>query len=123
MTHTFLARLHYAGGGFVGWQRQAKGRTVQAEVERVLERLSGRRIVAHGAGRKMTRSEAVAKLKDRYKRKELRGAHRVLCDDNALLYEEHPDAYKAIEPVIGALETHGQATRVAALAPVVTVKL
>ena len=51
MTHTFLARLHYAGGGFVGWQRQAKGRTVQAEVERVLERLCGRRIVAHGAGR------------------------------------------------------------------------
>jgi len=79
--------------------------------------------VAHGAGRKMTRSEAVAKLKDRYKREELRGAHRVLCDDNALLYEEHPDAYKAIEPVIGALEAHGQATRVAALAPVVTVKL
>jgi tRNA pseudouridine38-40 synthase len=51
MTHTFLARLHYAGAGFVGWQRQAKGRTVQAEVERVLERLCGRRIVAHGAGR------------------------------------------------------------------------
>lgn len=51
MTHTFLARLHYDGAGFVGWQRQAKGRSVQAEVERVLERLCGRRIVAHGAGR------------------------------------------------------------------------
>jgi len=51
MTHTFLARLHYVGTGFLGWQRQAKGRTVQAEVERVLERLCGRRIVAHGAGR------------------------------------------------------------------------
>ena len=51
MTHTFLARLYYAGAGFVGWQRQAKGRTVQAEVERVLERLCSRRIVAHGAGR------------------------------------------------------------------------
>src|SRR5688572_14153116 len=51
MTHTFLARLHYDGAGFVGWQRQAEGRSVQAEVERVLERLCGRRIVAHGAGR------------------------------------------------------------------------
>lgn len=51
MTHTFLARLQFDGTGFVGWQRQAKGRTVQAEVERVLERLCGRRIVAHGAGR------------------------------------------------------------------------
>lgn len=51
MTRTFLARLHYAGGGFVGWQRQATGRTVQGEVERVLERLTGHRVVAHAAGR------------------------------------------------------------------------
>ncbi|MEO8699918.1 MAG: RtcB family protein [Kofleriaceae bacterium] len=86
---------------------------------------AGLRSVAHGAGRKMTRSEAVAKLKSKYKRKELArtSGSRVLCDDNTLLYEEHPDAYKAIEPVIRALEAHAQATRVAALDPVMTVKL
>jgi release factor H-coupled RctB family protein len=82
--------------------------------------------VAHGAGRRMTRGEAADKLKHRYRRTELARSAlggRVLCDDKALLYEEHPDAYKAIEPVICALEAHGQATRVAALAPIVTVKL
>ena len=47
----------------------------------------------------------------------------VICDDKILLFEEHPDAYKAIEPVIAALEHHGQATRVAALTPIATVKL
>ncbi len=51
MSRTFLAVLHYAGGAFVGWQRQPVGRTVQAEVERVLEELCGTRIVAHAAGR------------------------------------------------------------------------
>lgn len=51
MTRTFLARLQYAGGGFLGWQRQAAGRTVQGEFERVLERLVGHRVVAHAAGR------------------------------------------------------------------------
>ncbi|HET7025226.1 MAG TPA: tRNA pseudouridine(38-40) synthase TruA [Gemmatimonadales bacterium] len=51
MTRTFLARLQYAGGGFLGWQRQAVGRTVQGEFERVLERLVGHRVVAHAAGR------------------------------------------------------------------------
>lgn len=51
MTRTFLARLHYAGGGFLGWQRQAEGRTVQGEFERVLERLVGHRVAAHAAGR------------------------------------------------------------------------
>jgi tRNA pseudouridine38-40 synthase len=51
MSRTFLALLHYDGGHFVGWQRQAAGRSVQAEVERVLDRLCGRRVVAHGAGR------------------------------------------------------------------------
>ena len=82
--------------------------------------------VAHGAGRKMKRSEALAKLKDRYRRREVArspGGGRVICDDPALLFEEHPDAYKPIEPVIGALERHGLATRVAALVPIVTVKL
>jgi tRNA pseudouridine38-40 synthase len=51
MSRTFYAALHYDGGRFVGWQRQAVGRTVQGEVEGVLERLAGRRVVAHAAGR------------------------------------------------------------------------
>ena len=51
MSRTFLATLHFDGTGFVGWQRQAAGRSVQAEFERVLERLFTRRAVAHAAGR------------------------------------------------------------------------
>lgn len=47
----YLAVLHYDGGGFVGWQRQPRGRSVQAEVEGVLERVLGRRVVVTGAGR------------------------------------------------------------------------
>jgi tRNA pseudouridine38-40 synthase len=51
MSRTYLALLHYDGRDFVGWQRQPESRTVQAEFERVVERLCGRRVVAHGAGR------------------------------------------------------------------------
>jgi tRNA pseudouridine38-40 synthase len=51
MSRTFLAVLQFDGGRFLGWQRQASGRTVQADFEGVLERLAGRRVVAHGAGR------------------------------------------------------------------------
>lgn len=51
MSRTFLATLQYDGTGFVGWQRQPAGRSVQVEFERVLERLFGRRTVAHAAGR------------------------------------------------------------------------
>ena len=51
MIRTFLALLHYDGRDFVGWQRQRAGRSVQGEVERVLERLAGRRIPANAAGR------------------------------------------------------------------------
>src|SRR3989442_2767342 len=47
----FLAVMHYDGAGFVGWQRQPQGRTVQAEVEAVLERLLGCRTTATAAGR------------------------------------------------------------------------
>jgi tRNA pseudouridine38-40 synthase len=51
MSRTYLAILHYDGTGFVGWQRQPSGRSVQTEFERVLERLFSRRTVAHAAGR------------------------------------------------------------------------
>jgi tRNA pseudouridine38-40 synthase len=51
MSRTFLATLHYDGTGFVGWQRQAAGRSVQIEFERVLQRLFGHRTIAHAAGR------------------------------------------------------------------------
>ena len=51
MTRTFLALLHFDGRGFVGWQRQAAGRSVQGEVEAALERLAGARVPAHAAGR------------------------------------------------------------------------
>ncbi len=51
MSRTFLATLHFDGTGFVGWQRQPAGRSVQVEFERVLQRLFDRSVVAHAAGR------------------------------------------------------------------------
>lgn len=85
----------------------------------------GLRSVAHGAGRRMGRAEALSKLKGKYRRAELtttRLGGRVVCDDTDLLYEEHPDAYKAVEPVVASLLEAHLATPVASLVPVVTVK-
>ncbi len=81
--------------------------------------------VAHGAGRKMQRSEAKAKLRLKYRRAALAQAKtggKVLCKDKDLLYEEHPEAYKAIEPVIESIEAAEVATKVASLQPILTVK-
>ena len=81
--------------------------------------------VAHGAGRKMTRGEAAEKVRAHHSRASLTRTSlgsRVICDDPALLYEEHPDAYKAVGPVVDALEAHGAARRLLALRPLITVK-
>ncbi|HEU4829615.1 MAG TPA: tRNA pseudouridine(38-40) synthase TruA [Gemmatimonadales bacterium] len=51
MTRTFLALLHFDGRGFIGWQRQAAGRSVQGVVEQVLSRLAAQEIAVAGAGR------------------------------------------------------------------------
>ncbi|HYC31111.1 MAG TPA: tRNA pseudouridine(38-40) synthase TruA [Gemmatimonadales bacterium] len=51
MSRTFLATLHFDGSGYVGWQRQSAGRSVQQEFERVLERLFGVPTSAHASGR------------------------------------------------------------------------
>jgi tRNA pseudouridine38-40 synthase len=46
------AVLHYLGHSFHGWQRQAAGqRTVQGDLERILQRLVGHRVVTQAAGR------------------------------------------------------------------------
>lgn len=43
--------LAYLGRGFLGWQRQAEGRTVQGELEAALARVLGRPVQVTGAGR------------------------------------------------------------------------
>lgn len=51
MARSFLVLLQFDGTEFLGWQRQATGRTVQGEVEQVLARLTGARVPTHAAGR------------------------------------------------------------------------
>ena len=43
--------IEYDGGPFVGWQRQANGRSVQEAIEQALVRLTGEEITIRGAGR------------------------------------------------------------------------
>jgi len=43
--------VEYDGTNFQGWQRQARGETIQGLLEEILSRLDGRRVVVHGAGR------------------------------------------------------------------------
>lgn len=81
--------------------------------------------MAHGSGRRMTRAEALSKLKARYTRASLQRTAlggRVVCEETHLLYEEHPEAYKPVDAVLRAVVEAGMATPVAALEPMVTVK-
>lgn len=43
--------LEYDGTGFSGWQQQAARRTVEGELKRALEELTGNQITVYGAGR------------------------------------------------------------------------
>jgi tRNA pseudouridine38-40 synthase len=43
--------IEYDGTGFVGWQRQANGLSVQEALETALARLCGARVTVYGAGR------------------------------------------------------------------------
>lgn len=43
--------LEWDGRGFMGWQRQAHGPSIQAEVEAAILRITGERTVVHAAGR------------------------------------------------------------------------
>jgi tRNA pseudouridine38-40 synthase len=43
--------LEYDGSNFAGWQQQARGRTVEAELKRALRELTGKDHVVYAAGR------------------------------------------------------------------------
>lgn len=81
--------------------------------------------LAHGAGRKWMRSECKERLASRYSVEQLARTalgSRVVCADRALIYEEAPEAYKAIDSVIGALRDAGLVRVLARLKPVLTYK-
>lgn len=82
--------------------------------------------LAHGAGRRWSRSESRGRLEKRFSAKDLTrtelGSH-VICEDKALLYEEAPQAYKNITIVIDDLVKAGLAEVIAILKPLVTYKV
>jgi release factor H-coupled RctB family protein len=81
--------------------------------------------VAHGAGRKMSRADALRRGRAKYTVAELRRTpvgSVVVCGDRQLLFEEAPAAYKRIEQVVADLAEHGLATPIATTVPLVTYK-
>lgn len=82
--------------------------------------------VAHGAGRKWSRSECEGRLRERYSADSLRrtglGSY-VICEDKALLYEEAPQAYKDIEAIIADMQSFGLIRVIASFMPVLTYKV
>ncbi|WP_434387354.1 RNA ligase RtcB family protein [Melittangium boletus] len=81
--------------------------------------------LAHGAGRKWTRTHARERMRERFTADALQRTafkSHVVCEDRDLLFEEAPPAYKAIDRVVGDLVEAGLVRVVATLAPVLTYK-
>jgi release factor H-coupled RctB family protein len=82
--------------------------------------------LAHGAGRKWSRSDCRGRLEKRYTSKDLLRTElgsRVICEDKNLLYEEAPQAYKEISVVIEDLVHEGLAEVIGILRPLITYKV
>jgi tRNA pseudouridine38-40 synthase len=50
--------LEYDGANFAGWQQQARGRTVEAELKRALRSITGHDVIVYAAGRTDARAHA-----------------------------------------------------------------
>jgi len=81
--------------------------------------------LAHGAGRKWSRSETRLRMRERFGVMELVQTPlggRVICEERDLLYEEAPAAYKNIEAVIQDLVDAGLVSVIATFRPLLTYK-
>ena len=82
--------------------------------------------IAHGAGRKWSRSESRARMRERFRPRELVQTPlggRVVCEQRELLYEEAPAAYKNIEVVVQDLVQAGLVSVIATMRPLFTYKV
>jgi release factor H-coupled RctB family protein len=81
--------------------------------------------LAHGAGRKWSRSTTRSRMRERFSAAELMRTPlggRVICEERDLLYEEAPAAYKNIDDVVRDLVEARLVTVVATFRPVLTYK-
>ncbi|WP_010302531.1 RNA ligase RtcB family protein [Candidatus Odyssella thessalonicensis] len=81
--------------------------------------------LAHGAGRKWKRSDAQQRLSQRFSAQDLRRTKLgswVVCQDDRLIYEEAPQAYKDIDQVITDLVEAGLIQIIAKFIPLLTYK-
>ena len=60
MTRRLKLIIAYDGAPFAGWQSQSHGNTIQDHLERAFERVTGRPVRVHGAGRTDTGVHAIA---------------------------------------------------------------
>lgn len=82
--------------------------------------------IAHGAGRKWSRSECEGRLRAKYSAESMKktklGSY-VICEDRNLLYEEAPQAYKDITSVIDDMVSFGLIEVIAIFEPILTYKV
>ena len=81
--------------------------------------------LAHGAGRKWSRSEGRLRIRERFRPHQLVQTPlggRVICEERDLLYEEAPATYKNIETVIQDLVDVGLVSVIAKFRPLLTYK-
>ena len=95
-------------------------------VEPIGEQIENAYSLAHGAGRKWSRSDAKSNLSQRYKVEDLTKTSlgsRVICEDKNLIYEEAPQAYKNIDIVIQDMVDANLIRVIAIYKPVITYKI
>lgn len=62
MTHNFKLIIEYDGASYHGWQRQKDMRSIQGEIEKAIETMTGRKIALIGSGRTDAGVHALAQV-------------------------------------------------------------
>ncbi len=108
MFRSFKLTIAYDGTSFAGWQVQPGQRTIQAVLERALERIAGERVVVTGSGRTDAGVHAIAQVAScslRWRDTAERLAHALNANlpDTVVVREavDAPDGFHAIRDATG----------------------
>ena len=85
MIYNYKITIEYLGKGFVGWQIQKKGRSIQAIIESALTKVLKSKIKINGSGRTDTGVNAEAQCANFLYKKKIQNKYRFLSSVNHFL--------------------------------------
>ena len=96
MNYNYKIKIEYLGEGFVGWQIQKNGKSIQSAIEKAIFKVIKKKIRINGSGRTDAGVNAIEQCANFYSEKKIKNKSQFIQSINFFLNED-PISIKSLE--------------------------